>query len=143
MSNCHRRGGDATFPGVADRQRNMDLAAMAASFLCLVHCLLLPLLAAFIPMIVGLGSLGQGFHILALATAGPLSLIALVASTRVHGRYMPLMIGTAGLMSLIAGAADALGAETAFSVAGACMLMAAHILNLRRDRHSFLPRSSS
>ena len=113
----------------------LDRLAISASTLCLIHCLLLPVLIAFLPSIAAWADLGEGFHIVMLAIAVPLSTIALWRAWRRHGQVGPAIGGALGLSLLILGVVFEGGAAgTWLTVAGGMVLAVAHVLNLRADR---------
>jgi len=118
-----------------------DLSAIGLSGLCLVHCLALPVLAAFLPVL-GAWSHAEWVHLLFAAVAVPLTGLAL---WRVHRRRplpLPLRaLAVAGLAGLLAGAfgwPDA-AMETPVTVAGSLMLVSAHVWNWRRMSHAHVP----
>ena len=111
----------------------LDRFGMGASFLCLLHCLALPLVIAALPSLSQILQVPEAFHVWVVLFAVPCSLWALLAGRARHGAVMPLLIGCAGLLFLIAGVTflhDA-GWETPATVAGSLLLSAAHVLNLR------------
>lgn len=122
-----------------------DLAGMAASGLCLVHCLAAPLagpaLAAALPVL-GLtaGEEGHdGVHAALLAAIALPVLLSLLPGYLRHRDNVVLALGVAGLGSFVA-ALCVLGPlfghalETAGAVLSGVLLMAAHFLNRRRGR---------
>lgn len=110
-----------------------EKAALAASFLCLVHCLALPLLIAALPPLSRILALPESVHLWLLGFAIPASGGALVAGRARHGSALPLALGAAGLALLALGALPFGGSagETPVTVAGSLALAAAHILNRR------------
>jgi len=111
---------------------HMDGLAISASALCLLHCLALPVVIAFLPALSTWLNSGELFHVLMLAVAIPLSGLTLIVGWRRHGAVAPVVIGTVGLVLLVAG----LGFEgrilgTALTVAGGLTLALAHVRNLR------------
>ncbi|EMD83841.1 MerC domain-containing protein [Pacificimonas flava] len=117
------------------KQRLLDAVAIAASMLCLVHCLLLPALLLAVPALALYLALPESFHAAAFLFAVPTSAAALWAGRRRAGSG-PAALAAAGLCLLGIGAFAVHGeaAETGVSVIGALILAAAHILNWRRMR---------
>ncbi|QHL91982.1 MerC family mercury resistance protein [Sphingomonas changnyeongensis] len=117
--------------------RLLDGAAIAASALCLVHCLALPLVALMLPMLAAWVAWPEAFHLWAFAFAVPTSLVALALGVRGHRRAAPLLAGGAGLALLAAGVAADVPepAETLLTVAGALALARAHLVNWRSRAH--------
>lgn len=111
----------------------IERAALAASFLCLVHCLALPLLIAALPALSALFSLPETTHVWLLGFAAPTSGAALLAGHRRHQAPWPLGAGGLGLLLLAIGALLLAGgnAETPVTVAGSLILATAHIGNWR------------
>ncbi|MFT4198830.1 MAG: MerC domain-containing protein [Pseudoxanthomonas sp.] len=108
-----------------------DLSAIGLSGLCLVHCLALPVLAAFLPLFAS-WSHAEWVHALFAAIAVPLTGAAL---WRAHLRrrlpWVLRVLALAGLCGLLAGALVARH-ETAVTVTGSLLLVSAHLWNWRR-----------
>jgi hypothetical protein len=114
----------------------VERAAFAASALCLVHCLALPLVLAALPVLSGILHLPEDIHRWVLLFAIPTSLTALVMGRQMGGPGYPIVMGLAGL-GLLAVGAFVPSIETPATVAGSVTLAFAHILNwrLRHARH--------
>jgi hypothetical protein len=115
--------------------RFADYAGMAASALCLVHCLAMPLLLAAFPLL-GLGGDHHALHdALLLGVTAPV-LLALVPGYLKHRDPRALSLGAAGLAAFLV-AVFVLGpqvgelAETVGAVASSVLLLAAHLRNHR------------
>jgi len=115
--------------------RFADYAGMAASALCLVHCLAMPLVLAAFPLL-GLGGEHHALHdALLLGVTVPV-LLALVPGYVKHRDAVALSLGVAGLVSFLV-AVFVLGpqmgemAETVGAVLSSVLLMAAHLRNHR------------
>ena len=115
--------------------RFADYAGMAASALCLVHCLAMPLVLAAFPLL-GLKGEHHALHdALLLGVTAPV-LLALVPGYVKHRDPVALSLGVAGLVSFLV-AVFVLGpqmgevAETVGAVLSSVLLMAAHLRNHR------------
>lgn len=115
-----------------------DRVGATASFLCAVHCALLPFVLALLPF-VGLGFLAdhrfeRGFVLFACVLAA----IALGRGYRRHRARRPLLLAAAGIALLLLGVTFIDGAELAVHsvlvTCGGLLLAAAHFVNLRNDR---------
>ena len=119
--------------GPARREDWLERAGLAASMLCLVHCLALPLLFALLPSLIATFSLPESFHLWVLAFAVPASGFALFSGHGRHGAIHPLITGITGLALLAIGVLR-FGAspwEMPVTVAGSLCLAFAHIRNWR------------
>jgi hypothetical protein len=119
----------------ATKMRRRDAVGMLISFLCLVHCLVAPLLVAVVPAL-GLGFLAvDGVHV-AFAIAVLLAAVAaLIPGYRQHHKLSVLALGGAGVLAVTLATTLPGGVpETAVTVLGSCMLIAAHVTNLRHSR---------
>lgn len=117
----------------------VERAAVGASFVCLVHCLALPLLLAALPVLAAAIPLPETFHLWVIAFAVPTSAIALITGRARHGSIHPVVIGGIGLFLLAVGAlvVGETPWETPVTVAGSLTLAAAHLWNWRL-RHACL-----
>lgn len=127
--------------------RYADYAGIAASALCLVHCLAMPLLLAAFPLL-GLKGEHHALHdALLLGVTIPV-LLALVPGYRAHRDPAALLLGLGGLgvfllAVLVAGPRWGQGAETGLAVASSVLLMAAHLRNHRFCRDCAAPRGQA
>nr|WP_295868518.1 MerC domain-containing protein [uncultured Chitinophaga sp.] len=120
------------------RRMNLDTIGIGASMLCAVHCAVLPLLFAALPLLgmeiaendvleyclllfsflIGCLALGQGY-------------------LRHHRRLLPLLLFVAGFALLLAGHfwTEAAAAEYTLICIGAGAIVSAHLLNQRHRRY--------
>lgn len=110
----------------------IDRLGITLSAVCMVHCLLPPLLVV-VPSALVLHAVTETYvHWLLLGIALPVSGLALVNGARRHGRRWALGAGMVGLTLLLLGASEFLGhgSEVPLTVAGAGSLVMAHLVNL-------------
>lgn len=120
--------------------RTADRIGATASFLCAIHCALLPFVLALLPL-VGLEFLAghrfeRGFVMFACA----LALVALIRGFRRHQHPLPLMLAIPGLALLLFGVTVAANysvvLHSVLVTCGGLLLASAHFVNLHRDsRH--------
>lgn len=132
---------------VSRGQKWLDSAAIGASGLCVIHCLVLPVLIVLLPSLTAFLAVPEPFHVWAVAFAVPTSIAALLAGYRRHRRARPTRFVVPGLLLLSAGAFAALSEdwETVLTVIGAVLLAIGHALNWRAMHPSQLrpaPRQS-
>lgn len=115
-----------------------DRIGAAASFLCAIHCALLPFVLALLPLI-GLEFLAshtfeRGFVIFACA----LALFSLIRGYRRHHLSQPLAFALPGLTLLLLGVTVAEGysivVHSVLVTLGGLLVAFSHFLNLRADR---------
>ena len=125
----------------------LDRAGICVSIVCLVQCLMLPVLVVVSPL-TSLGFFGEEvFHLLLLTLILPISLIAFTLGYRSHRNRSMLVPGLTGLA--IVAAATLFGHEwlsplaTALTISlGGLLLITGHWLNLRlRRQYCVQPRS--
>ena len=121
---------------VTGRTSWLDWAAVSASGLCLIHCLVLPLALAALPSFGG-AIAGSATHWVLLAFAVPVSLWVLTRD-RGPAALLALVLGCAGLSLMTLGVAVFEGhpTERALTVAGVLLVAAAHIVRWSRRRHA-------
>lgn len=116
-----------------------DRIGATASFLCAIHCALLPFVLALLPFL-GLEFLAdqrfeRGFVLFACA----LALIALIRGFRRHQQPLPLLLAAPGLALLLLGVTYAesysVVLHSVLVTCGGLLLASAHFVNLRRDSH--------
>ena len=115
----------------------LDRSAVGLSFLCVLHCLAMPLVLILAPSLVVLPFLGdERIHLLLLFLVLPTSSIALALGCRRHGLKNVLAWGFTGMGILILAASlgeEALGdlGETILTVIGSFLVAIGHILNFK------------
>ena len=121
----------------------VERAAFGASFLCLVHCLALPLVLAALPALASAFPLPETFHIWMIAFAVPTSVVALLSGKARHHAMAPMLAGILGLILITVGVlvfGESVW-ETPFTVTGSLMLAGAHLGNWRL-RHAHAPAAN-
>nr|WP_321358897.1 MerC domain-containing protein [uncultured Hyphomonas sp.] len=122
--------------GRSSRASAIDVSAITLSGLCVVHCLALPLLAAFLPL-AGAWSEAEWVHKVFVVFALPLSGFAIVRGLSSPDWKVFAALALVGLILLIAAAfVEALHEyEAPITVTGALMLASAHIWRWTRHPH--------
>lgn len=115
----------------------LDAAAVGLSTLCLLHCLLLPLVVVGVPMLAQFAESHLHYQLLILVI--PLSFIALGVGFRRHRDWRIPAGGAAGVLLLVIGATVAhthygLLADRLFTIAGSLTLATAHFFNTYRKK---------
>jgi len=119
--------------------RYFDRAAIALSAICIVHCLVVPLLVALLPLAaVALGEAGH-FHGLMLWLVIPSSFIGFYLGYREHSRAGFGMLGAVGLGLITVAALLGHGQwtswlEASISLLGSLILVRAHWINFQEVR---------
>jgi hypothetical protein len=117
-----------------------DRIGATASFLCAIHCALLPFVLAVLPL-VGLEFLAdhrfeRGFVMFACA----LAMVALIRGFRRHQQPLPLLLAIPGLALLLLGVTFAenysIILHSVLVTCGGLLLASAHFVNLHRDRRT-------
>lgn len=122
-----------------------DKFAMILSSLCVVHCLLTPLLLIAIPSLAGVALLtDESFHHLLLYFVVPVGFVALLIGFMHHHTLWVVCFGLTGLMVLssplilemLGLGHEVLGenGETVVTMIGSLFVVAAHIANLRLSK---------
>lgn len=116
-----------------------DMMGVVCSSLCLVHCLLLP-------MLLTTGALGtagallasEKVHLLLLVPVILLAVLSFPAGYKQHGSYIPVITGAAGLILLLLALVLGETFETILTVMGAVTLISAHLINRKLLKRSLL-----
>lgn len=111
-----------------------DRLGATASFLCAVHCALLPFVIALLPLI-GLGFLADHrFERVFVACAAALASVTILTAWRRHRRLHALFLLAPGIALLLAGIVIDISAHewahTALVVCGGVLVASAHVVNL-------------
>jgi hypothetical protein len=115
-----------------------DRVGATASFLCAIHCALLPFVLAILPLI-GLSFLADhAFERGFVLCASALALFALVNGYRRHHRSLPLRLALPGLALLVMGVTFAenysIILHSVLVTCGGLLVASGHFVNLRFDR---------
>ncbi|GAB2702523.1 MerC domain-containing protein [Aliiglaciecola sp. 3_MG-2023] len=120
-----------------------DRSAITLSTLCVIHCLLSPIILLVLPTLTSLAILDdEHLHIWLLYGVVPISIFAITFGY-VHQRSMPILItALIGLVILVLAGAlghDVFGetGEAVASVIGAALVGFGHLQNLKRRKTSF------
>jgi hypothetical protein len=111
-----------------------DRIGATASFLCAVHCALLPFVIALLPLI-GLGFLADHrFERVFVTCAAVLASATIFTAWRRHRKLNALFLLGPGILLLLAGIAIDIGAHvwmhTALVICGGVLVASAHVVNL-------------
>ncbi len=106
----------------------LDSSAVGLSLMCLIHCLLLPVVSAFLP-VAGVWAEAEWIHQLLVLTALPITALAILrhGTSKVGFSFViPAMLGLALLLA--AGFAEPLhDYEVLLTTVGAVLLAGAHM----------------
>jgi hypothetical protein len=113
-----------------------DRAGIAASALCVTHCVATPLVATALPI---LAATEEGTHLALTLTLLLIGLLAFLPGRRSHGSSRPLGLAIPGFAMLGGALAlpEAIGGEsleTVLTIAGGALLISAHLCNIRLCR---------
>ena len=128
----------------ANQSDALDKAAVALSGLCLLHCLLLPVIITLLPFLDQFSD--RHLHAEMLIVVLPVSLIALTVGFRRHADKRVVGLGFAGLLLLLVGATLAhslygVVADRMLTITGSVILALAHYRNSRLSRGCRTPAS--
>jgi hypothetical protein len=116
------------------RTATTDFLGQALSVLCVIHCALTPVVLALVPAASNIFGHAHPFLlVLVLATAAA----AFIPGYQHHKQTTPLFLGIGGVTLLAVGIAfhENVALDTAFSVAGAGLMLTAHWKNRSAHRH--------
>lgn len=129
------------YPDKQSPYSHWDKAGIAVSTLCFLHCLLVPISIAILP-VVAVGVIeAEWIHTLFVTLTVPIALIAQSRGFARHGSPIPILISFLGLSFL--GSAllvhDILWLETGLTGIGAGMVAASHLVNHRLTSKDDIP----
>lgn len=112
------------------RWLDWDRLGGALSFLCLIHCLVLPWMAALLPVTLLLDESAHVWLFLALA---PAAALAAWSGFRTHRKHLPSTFMATGVLLVGIAAFTPINEalEVALTVAGSLLLITGHIHNRR------------
>lgn len=114
----------------------LDKFAISLSALCVVHCLMTPILLTTIPALTALGIADEKFHQYLIFAVIPLSVIAAFMGCRKHKKYvvaLPILVGllTLVITAVVGGEVLGEGLERLLTVIGTIIIAYGHIRNFR------------
>ncbi|MEE4329707.1 MAG: MerC domain-containing protein, partial [Wenzhouxiangella sp.] len=117
----------------------IDRAGICVSTLCLIQCLLLPIIVIAVPALSVPFLDSEAFHLLLLGLILPVGIIAFYLGYRVHANRATIVIGLTGLGVVLLTAIlghDHLSpiASALWTSLGGVLLISAHLLNLHHRR---------
>ncbi len=117
----------------------LDHLAITLSGLCLVHCLLLPVVVVALPLLAQFDE--THFHVQMLIVVVPVSLFAFVLAYRRHGNKAIIVWGIVGIAIMFVGGTVAHAnygtlADSLLTMAGAIILATSHYFNNRLAGHA-------
>jgi hypothetical protein len=112
----------------------LDKSAVTLSFLCVLHCLALPLITVLVPSIIASALNQELFHLMMVVCVLPVSIYALTMGCRKHNKFSIGIYGALGLMTLVSALVfgeSHLGemGEKTLTTLGAIIIAFAHIKN--------------
>lgn len=122
-------------------QDTLDKSAMGLSFLCLAHCMILPVVTVLLPTMLALTLEDEIFHRILLIGIVPLSGLALFMGCQKHRYWSVFAWGVTGLSILIFAAFfghEVFGeqGEKAATAVGSLLIVVCHYKNYRQcGRH--------
>jgi hypothetical protein len=126
MKACAMR--DSSAPAPVSR---LDRLGFALSGLCLIHCLLLPIIIAILPVMSSIIPEHEVVHFVMIAMAIPISGTAIFKGYLHHRVAAIPLIGAAGLLFLLIGALLGGAFDVPVTVTGSLLLATAHLRNWR------------
>lgn len=116
-------------------QELSDKVAISLSVLCAIHCFALPFLILLLPSMLVLPFEEEAFHFWLMVIVLPISIYALTMGCKQHRRYQVVVLGTFGLLILVATAlaGENLGEqnEKYMTLVGTSMIALSHFWNHR------------
>ncbi len=117
-------------------QGTMDHTAIALSFLCIAHCLFVPIAAALAPALLVIPLADEVFHQALIVGVLPVSILAIAMGCRKHRNWAVVLWCAVGLAVLLLTAAfghDLLGevGEKLATLLGASLIAFGHHRNYR------------
>ena len=114
----------------------LDRSAIGLSFLCVLHCLAVPLTLILMPSLAALPIADERVHLLLVLLVVPTSTVALTLGCRQHGLKHILAWGLTGIVILVLAAGfgeEFLGeyGEKILTVVGSVLVAVGHILNFK------------
>jgi len=123
-----------------ETQKLLDRLAIAGSSVCMLHCLVTPIMLILVPVLASTAVADEEFHWILLMFVLPASSLALLLGCRRHKDWIVLALGILGLTVLVLTASfghDFFGeiGEKVATIVGSVTLAVGHFRNYRLCRH--------
>lgn len=117
----------------------LDQFAVGLSVLCVVQCLIAPLMLVLFPSVFAAFLAGEQFHQILALVIVPVSLVAMFVGCRKHRQWemlIPAGLGLAAIVGAVVAGEAVLGeaGEVGLTLLGAALLALAHVINFRLCR---------
>lgn len=124
-----------------------DKVAITLSGLCIMHCVLLPVILLLLPSAAAQLAANEEIHLVLVVLVVPISLYALTMGCRQHNKRRVILMGAIGLSCLlmaitiennplIAAFENSIFIERALTIVGALLIGVAHVDNYRYCQRS-------
>ncbi|UII25187.1 MerC domain-containing protein [Fulvivirga maritima] len=121
-----------------------DFLGFSASFLCVIHCLALPIILSLSPWVGWQVMHDPGIELTILVVSLVIAAFALFHGYRNHhGNFKPIIIAFAGFLFILVGHAFFHDHEVFITAPGAILVAIAHVLNWYYERNEVKPTHSS
>jgi len=125
-------------PALVKHSRKWDRAGLLASGLCLIHCLIGPIIFLAYPTLSQFDGLDSAIHLILLPSVMIVALLSFVTSYRQHLNKGPILLGTIGiallLISFYFGEVTQTINTTIPAIVGSLILIGSHLWNIQACR---------
>ena len=128
-------------------QPKTDVLAIVLSITCILHCMLLPVLIASMPLMTTFFFFEESFHIWIIIAVVPISAIALYNGWKKHREWKVCLLGAVGIISF--SGSTFLGHEILpewivhlFLSLGSALTTIAHIWNIYLRKHDAITKKN-
>lgn len=126
------------------KQDAWDRLGISVSGICLVHCLLLPVVISVLPIWTSAQQVHGWLHPVFAALLVPTTILALIIGFRRHHSHVVVGLMVVGLLLVVGAAIPAfhnpgIAFETVLTMTGSAFLISGHVLNWKQSKTCKMP----
>ena len=112
-------------------RKTLDKIGISLSFICLIHCLILPIVVGIFPVLISFNIVNESFHSMLIWFVAPTATVSLIIGCMKHRYFEIMIIAFLGIIFLLFGIVLHDILEKIVTIFGGILLSTSHYLNYK------------